>query len=355
MRGNRGEWSEVYTLIKLLGDAKLYTGDENLNRIQDIVYPILKILRSQSDNDQAYTISDQIVIIDAENDQQIRIPVNIFLENAEILLNVIKNSNDGVFAVPQLESFFSEIRCFNIRANSSSKTDINIIVHDLKTNNTPNLGFSIKSQLGSPSTLFNASKATNFVFRLSSNISNDTVQQINDEKNFQVKFNILNENSVHLIFHDMDSKVFKNNLILIDSYLPDIIGHILILSISSNRTKISELVADLSRENPLIYDFSHNHLFYEYKIKHFLTDVAVGLMSSRVWNGIYDATGGYLVVKEDGDILAYHLYNKNQFENYLFENTRLIRSSTSRNNFGFVYNDGDYQYFKLNLQIRFLK
>lgn len=34
--GNKGEWSEIYTLLKLLGEGKVYAGDQNLNRIQNL-------------------------------------------------------------------------------------------------------------------------------------------------------------------------------------------------------------------------------------------------------------------------------------------------------------------------------
>lgn len=40
------------------------------------------------------------------------------------------------------------------------------------------------------------------------------------------------------------------------------------------------------------------------------------MMPASVWSGIYDATGGYLIVKENGDVLCYHIYNRNAFENY---------------------------------------
>ena len=33
LTGNKGEWSEVYTLLKLLGEGKVYAGDHNLNKI----------------------------------------------------------------------------------------------------------------------------------------------------------------------------------------------------------------------------------------------------------------------------------------------------------------------------------
>jgi len=65
------------------------------------------------------------------------------------------------------------------------------------------------------------------------------------------------------------------------------------------------------------------------------------------------ATGGYLIVKENGDILCYHIYNSNQFEDYLFANTKLETASSTRHDFGKIYEDNGQIYFKLNLQIRF--
>jgi len=75
LTGNKGEWSEIYALFKLLGDTVLYPGNENIERIS-------------------------------------------------------------------------------------------IVIHDQRTNQEPTLGFSIKSQLGSPSTILNASKTTNFTYRI---------------------------------------------------------------------------------------------------------------------------------------------------------------------------------------------
>jgi len=48
LKGNKGEWSEIYTLIKLLGDKEIYVGDENLNKIPNLLYPIVKILRDET-------------------------------------------------------------------------------------------------------------------------------------------------------------------------------------------------------------------------------------------------------------------------------------------------------------------
>ena len=45
LSGNKGEWSELYVLLKLLSTGELYAADESLERIKDVYYPILKIIR----------------------------------------------------------------------------------------------------------------------------------------------------------------------------------------------------------------------------------------------------------------------------------------------------------------------
>lgn len=50
------------------------------------------------------------------------------------------------------------------------------MVHDIMCGRDDTFGFSIKSQLGSPSTLFNASGATNFTYKvIGNNLSADEI------------------------------------------------------------------------------------------------------------------------------------------------------------------------------------
>ena len=44
---NKGEWSELYALFKLLCDGELSAGDENLNKINNLIYPVIRILRQE--------------------------------------------------------------------------------------------------------------------------------------------------------------------------------------------------------------------------------------------------------------------------------------------------------------------
>mgnify|MGYP000346486266 CR=1 FL=1 len=50
LSGNKGEWSELYVLLKLLSTGELYAADEKLQKIKDVYYPILKIIRQEDEN-----------------------------------------------------------------------------------------------------------------------------------------------------------------------------------------------------------------------------------------------------------------------------------------------------------------
>lgn len=356
--GNKGEWSEIYTLFKLLGDNQLFLGDKEIEKLEGAVYPILRVLRTENNGDFEYSIEDEIILISG-NEEVLKIPIIEFKEKACFLLDRIKANKEGTFAVPEIESFMQSINCLSLKASSTAKTDITIVVHDQRTNQQPTLGFSIKSQLGSPSTLLNAGKTTNFIFKIkNTTFSSEEIKKINaidTRSKIMDRINSVLQANGTFEFSRTERSMFANNLILIDSKLPEILSQIVFDFYSSVKSHLVDLVAKTATKNPLQFDNTNEHQFYEYKIKRFLTDVALGMMPSVVWAGQYDATGGYLIVKENGDVLCYHIYNRNEFEDYLFNNTKLDTASSKRHDFGTIYEENGDFYFKLNLQIRFIK
>jgi type II restriction enzyme len=353
--GNKGEWSEIYALFKLLGDKQLFAGDADLNKVEELFYPIIKIIRNESGGNFEYALNDDLVIISG-GEEELRIPVATFIDQSVILLAKIKEST-GSFSIPEIEEFMTAVNCHTLKAKSTSKTDIRIVIHDQRINQTAELGFSIKSQLGGEATLLNAGKTTNFIYKLESfNPTPEVIASTNaidSRSKIKDRISAINEMGGILTFTTLEQSVFKNNLVLIDSLLPNILAEIIKTFFTSNLSTIEELTTNINKVNPLNYDTSFAHTFYEYKIKRFLTDVALGMTPSKVWTGIYDATGGYLIVKENGDVLCYHIYNRNQFEDYLYANTKLETASSTRHGFGEIYEENGQLFFKLNLQIRF--
>ena len=355
LSGNKGEWSEIYALFKLLGDKQLFAGDADLNKVEELFYPIIKIIRYESGGNFEYEINGDLVIISGGK-EQLRIPVKTFTEQSIKLLATIKASN-GAFSIPEIETFMNSINCGSLKAKSTSKSDIQIVIHDQRINQTAELGFSIKSQLGGQATLLNAGKTTNFIYQITDfQLTENQIKSINEidtKSKLKDRIEKLKQLGGNIEYLSLEQEVFKNNLVLIDSLLPNILAEIVRTFYTSNLSSIKDLTENINKTNPLNYDNQFAHTFYEYKIKRFLTDVALGMTPSKVWNGIYDATGGYLIVKENGDVLCYHIYNRNQFEDYLFQNTKLETASSSRHDFGTVYNENGKSYLKLNLQIRF--
>lgn len=328
------------------------------NKIQDLFYPIIMILRQEKDGNFNYRLQDKDVVIQTpEGEELLRIPALIFLSEAEKLLKAI-NEHDGSFAIPQIENFMNRIYCHSLKAKSSDKTDIKIILHDRRTKINSEMGFSIKSQLGGDSTLLNASKATNFNFKIEGTILSDrdiaNINSLNPPRNKVIKrVDAIKNKGGILVFDKVDNPTFRNNLVMLDRDLPAIISHLLLEQLDSGVSTLKELTEKLMETNPLKYDVSQASPFYVYKIKHLMTSTALGMMPATAWNGQFDANGGYLVVKKNGEILCYHFYDRNRFEDYLFSNAYLERSSTSRHEYASIIkeNDGTLS-FKLNFQVR---
>ncbi len=78
-------------------------------------------------------------------------------------------------------------------------------------------------------------------------------------------------------------QIFSNNLILIDSLLPQILSNIVFYFYSESKSNLVDLLNQVSDKNPLKFYMGNGHKFYEYKIKRFLTDTALGMMPSKVW------------------------------------------------------------------------
>lgn len=223
---------------------------------------------------------------------------------------------------------------------------------------TPRLGFSIKSQLGSPSTLLNAGIPTNITYRIYGDcITNKDIMEINAIHDHLPRMQALIDRGYRLEYADIEHTTFKNNLLFMDTCMPRFIAACLICgSLPNSTSDIKEAVEIVAKENPFKFNGKNILAFYEHKMKVLLLDTALGMTPATEWMGRYDANGGYLVVKKDGNIICYHFYNRNDVEDYLYNNTRFERPSRDRYHYGYLYrNEDDNVYMKLNLQIRFKK
>lgn len=365
MTGNIGEWSELYTLFKLLADGKLYAADSKTNRIPNIYYDVLKVLRSEKNSRFEYSRESQVKVINADTNEVIcSVPISSFVEQTDKLLQGMKTEiekqkqkerdSEGSFELPEIWRFAETIKCQSLKAKSQDKADIHLVVHDIMSGRDDTFGFSIKSQLGSPSTLFNASGATNFTYTVTGHIlSNSEVERFNGFKLFKQKFDYLHSLGSDIEFDKTDNEIFDFNLKMVTSEMTDIFTEMIKYYYEGKGNKISDLT-ELAANSGIVKTLD-NSVYLKHKIKNLLTNIALGMVPGTLWTGDYEATGGYIIVKEDGDVVCYHIYNHNAFMNYMFENTRFDTPSQSRHGFGKIYEENGWQMLKLNVQIRFVK
>jgi len=338
--------------------------------------PILSILRHTEQYLKAeYKIEeDGQIIINANGHNIIQIAKSEFDASAPKLFEAIKKgSSDAAFALPDFDEFRKSTCCPNIKCYSKKlgkgkkdKSDLYIVIHDIVTGQTPTQGFSIKSEIGEPPTLLNATNLTNFKYRLSENLSEEQVVQINSMMNKKGQADIkgrvraILKQNVSLEFSTINPDtngeyVFLENLMLVDSMLPQIISHLLVMSYSENTRLLDALTDKLGEINPIGFPMKTNKKQYEAKVRRFVTDVALGMVPGVPWEAAHQSYG-MLVVNTKGEIDCYHIVYRKSLEDYLYKNLKFDTPAASRYGFGKIETGPDgCQYFTLNLQLRFTK
>ena len=237
MKYNKGEWSEAYAFVKLLGEGEVYASDENLNKIHERYYVIFKIFNE--DIKRFYEVdSDRriIKVVDRKDSILSQIDASKFIDIANKSLEIIKKSKGSSFEVPVLYEFLNELGIRNFKGSSTKKEDLKMEILDLDLNMPKVLKFTIKSYLGNNPTLFNASTATNFLFKIE-NITDEEVDYLNsinkdtDRQWRKIRFGKIFEGLLNkkykVSFVEEKDKPLYQNLRLIDSSLPEILAFML--------------------------------------------------------------------------------------------------------------------------------
>lgn len=353
LTANRGEWSELYALFKIFCDKNIAAADENLNPIEGQYYRFIKVLRT---NKSGITIEydlradDQVVLF---NRSGIRIKVvnldDLKGKTAAILRRML-TARGRTFVIPEAEELMRECMIEQVKSGSMQKADIIAAIFDRVDNSEREIGFSVKSQIGSPSTLLNASRGTNFTYDVTGlEYDIGEVNAIVGKRKVQDKVRSLIDMGATIRFSHVDSKQFTHNMRYTDSSFPMTIAEMLLQYYKGQGRSTLDLCR-LSAQN-LGEEVNEEHVIY--RVKGFLRSIALGMVPNSAWNTRLDAYGGYLIVKRDG-VVCYHLYNDDEFRDYLINNTRFDTPSTTRHNFGELYYEEDRIRLKLNLQIRFV-
>lgn len=377
---NKGEWSELYTLFKLLADQNLYPIENNQIEGERLRLPILSIMRyiDQEIGVEYFIMEDSNINMNINNEEQRVVEKSEFSHWAKQLFAEMSSikKKDASFAIPSLNDFRDKtccpkVACVNrkIAENCKDKSDLYIVIHDTLTGQTPKQGFSIKSEIGSAPTLVNASLLTNFHYRLTKPLTKEQVEFVNNMKvkqgskqvtDVMGRLSKIKEFGAELQFcgiqpNKNNENVFLENLILVDSCMPQILAWLLYTSFSTGERKLDKLTEMITEANPMGFPMTVNTKHYEAKVKRLLMDFALGMLPGQPWEAT-DLASGVLVVKPSGDIDCYHVLYKDTLEEYLFHDLKFETASASRHEFASIEIDSKgNQYFALNLQIRFIQ
>jgi len=374
---NAGEWAELYVLLNTLADGELYAADGDLNIIPNQYFPVIKIKKKDSVTGRSieYTIDRKNKNVKVTSDDKFvsSISMKRFRTEADDFFKIIstrksdKLGPQNVFKVTEISAFMEQIQNPEIKQTSSNKADIHMIIHDIMTGFEQLVGFSIKSKFKSAATLLNPSGQTLFQYRIkkSEGFFNKTDVMAALSPSIggpQVRMKRLFELGYELQFVQVKGASFKENLTIIDSSLSTILAECLRIFFSSSNTSLKKVVDVVSQNNPCKYNStSHKRLMdhYVYKVKRLIVDASLGMVPSKPWEGKYDASGGYLVVKKMGEVVCYHLYSWNALQDYLYNNLRFEgppstdKGSKKSYNYALHYEDNDESFVDLCLQIRF--
>jgi len=272
-----------------------------------------------------------------------------------------KGGEERAFDLESSDKILEQLHTNSISDERKETADIRVIIHDPITQHEPLLGFSIKSYIGGKPTLFNANKKSNLLYKITPDLNNKQISELNSLDSYGVRIKWLVTNGHKIEFVKVPNEIFKTNLELIDSRLAEIIANILIYKYIDKISSLPELAKKLTQINPCDFNIKLNPNFYSYKIKRLLVDSALGMKAGKLWTGTFNATGGYIAVKKGGELLCFHIYNWNDFQEYLFNHTKIDSpdSGADRCDYGTILDasevgEENVTFIKLNFQIRFV-
>lgn len=345
---NKGEWSELYTFLYLLENPDLVIVDENLQVIDSTLFKILEIILT----DKRYKIQAQNIIKLFNNGQIKNYSLSTLSTQNKILLVKIlaHKSAKGSFEIneiqPLIDDFFDGKKP---KGDSNVKADLIANILDNKFNNNVTLKYSIKSSLGRPATILNASKHTNFIYRVT-NIDDDIMDDCNSRDGSEKlldRCRFLASKGAKIKFQKVESTIFKDNLQLIDSNLDKFLAEILYASYEMNQKNLKELICLLSKSK-------NKYNFYKKKITDLANAIAFGMYPGKIWNGTNEVNGGIILVTKTGEVCLLDLiYYKHIVDKYLIDNIKLDSPDPNRYLMFDIYKEKGKYFFKLNLQIRF--
>jgi hypothetical protein len=342
---NRGEWSELYSLVHILAYGSI-TSDQDGD--PNSAYPVVRVARLVDGYEHNFQITnDSVEVLDETNKNVITAIKQAELrKSAEILFGKIKAGKGRSFSIPEASKIMEDLKIEKV-LGSKGKSDISVTIYDPRISKESKQGFSIKSFIGSNPTLLNASGVTNIDYIIGGHLVEADVKTLNTLGPIELVTR-LTEMGHSFTPSKIDPR-FSENLKMIDGSMDLLLAYLVLASYQGRGRNMINIVDVLVTANPLNYEEKNSRIRYTHKIKDLLEAAALGMRPSESWSGDTEAKGGTIIVSSTGKVLCHHALDKTTLRNYLFENTYIDTPSRRRHRFGYISDN----VLTLNFQIRF--
>lgn len=374
---NNGEWAEVYIFFKVMADRKLYTADAAFNPIKDVYLDVLSVIREEVKGEvYKYKTGDHVTIL-LNHEPVGSVPVEDFIKYKNLLWKLLEENTKTTFSSEEIEKFLNTIFIYNPKSPAQivskfcgGTVDIVIETKDRSGVNRI-LGFSCKSDLRTAATLLNASgENTNFIYEVTGPMDDEKMECFNSifkevKRKGEICFDIATSERMqylHGIGCDIEfvcpaKSLARANLIKCGGKeMPDIVAGMLkkfYFENLSGQTSMSDCVSYLADKDVADYGFEDLEDTYRAKIAQLLLCTFTGMRLGASWNGRQEVNGGYIVVKNDGDVVAFHSTIADEFKDFLVAKMLMESPSHSRHKDMYIYKENDRYFLKLALQLRF--
>lgn len=349
--------NELYVLFSLLSSGYVIPGDAEGKLLKPV--PLALVVRQEHDGPRRYVLQSENVLVEGEEMHE-SFPREDFATVSRWLLDRITealNENRKTLDLEEIEPFLDALKIYDMQVQTDDRTHLHVALWSV---DSPLIGIRIHSRLCGLAPLLGGSRASNIKYEQTGiRFSAPAVHKINwteDEDNVaEVARRILYIQSMGgvLKYSDVADKVFKSNLLMLDTNLPRILSSMLMALYLDGTARVEEHVALLRQSNPLKLkdELVSRHGFYDYKIRQLLLASVWGMRPTKMFYGRASAIAACLMVDRSGAMTYYSRADEQTFSDYLFRHTRLEKGQPGEDKFGILERENGTYYLKLNLRI----
>lgn len=353
IEATRMEAAELYVLFTLLEQGTIALGTASGGRSGEV--PVALVRRMEHDGERFYVIEGDTVRVRGEG-MDTTFPREDFGAAARIILQRLAGGGREV-DLSDIEGFLDAVRIFDLHALTDDTTVLHLALY---SSAGPLVGVRLQSALCGMRPLLDGGRTANIKYEQTGiRFSAPAVQNINrcddgdDTAAVARRILYMQGQGAVLRYCDVADRVFRSNLLMLDTNMPRIVASMLITLHLDGVTRMAPHVELLRERNPLKLkdELVTKHGFYAHKVRSLLLAAAWGMRPAKIYRGEQGAVGAYIMTDANGGMALYTRADEQTFGDFLFASARLEKALPSDAKYGLLERENGTYYLKLNLKI----